>query len=158
MERQFKRQQHTIGAIVKIPLENGYHSYGRILKVQVAFYDIYTKKDMLVDDVVKQNVLFVTNVYKYTITKGYWQKTGKKLPIEEELLNPPPKYTQDALNPQYYELVYRDKLVPTTKEKCQGLELWAVWTPKEIEERLNDHFKGRTNPFVERMKTAEVNP
>ena len=34
-----KRQQRTVGAIVQVPLENGYHTYARILKTRLAFYD-----------------------------------------------------------------------------------------------------------------------
>lgn len=42
MERLIKRQQRTIGSIVKIPLENGFHTYARILKSRIAFYDLRT--------------------------------------------------------------------------------------------------------------------
>ena len=35
--RIFKRQKRTVGSIVKIPLEGGYHTYARILKVELVF-------------------------------------------------------------------------------------------------------------------------
>ncbi|HMZ65402.1 MAG TPA: hypothetical protein PK079_06250 [Leptospiraceae bacterium] len=35
-----KRQKRTKGAIVEIPLNNGYHTYGRVLKSGMAFYDL----------------------------------------------------------------------------------------------------------------------
>ncbi len=44
MERKFKKQQRTIGAIVEIPLNDGYKTYARILDEYFAFYNIYTKE------------------------------------------------------------------------------------------------------------------
>ena len=43
-----KKQQRTIGAIVKVPLEKGgYHTYARILKSPYfAFYDLRTKEEI----------------------------------------------------------------------------------------------------------------
>ena len=68
MERKFKRQQRTIGAVVKIPLENGFHTYGRILEVETAFYDIHTKKDLPTEEIIEAPVLFITTVYDDAIT------------------------------------------------------------------------------------------
>ena len=153
MERQFKRQQLTAGAIVKIPLENGYHTYARIL---MAFYDIYTKKEIPINGIIEKNILFITCVYNYTITKGYWLKIGKKLPLEDNLINTLVKYTQDALNPSRYELIYSKKTVPTTKEEIQGLEYWAVWPPEAMEMRLINHFTGKSNIEVEKIMKGEV--
>ncbi len=50
MERKLKRQRKTVGAIVKIPLENGYHSYARILELGTAFYDVNTKEELQINE------------------------------------------------------------------------------------------------------------
>lgn len=156
MERKLKRQHRTVGALVKIPLVGGYHSYGRILEVEMAFYDIYTKEDLATKEILELPVLFITTVYDSAITKGYWEKISKSIPLEEHLVNTPPKYTQDALNPDKYSIVYPDKQVDATKEECKGLEFWSVWTHENIEKRLNDYYSGSINPFVERMKRGEM--
>jgi len=158
VERKLKRQQRTTGAVVKIPLENGYHSYARILDVDIAFYDIRTKEELTVDKIVKLPVLFITTVYDDAIVKGYWTKVGKKLPLENHLINTPPKYTQDILNPDKFTLVYNDKQVEASKEACKGLEFWTIWQTEKIEERLNNHFSSKENAFVHRMKKGEMYP
>lgn len=156
MERKLKRQQRTIGALVKIPLEGGYHVYGRILDVEMAFYDLRTKSDLSTEEILKLPVLFITTVYDSAITKGYWEKISKSIPLEEHLVNTPPKYTQDALNPDKYSIVYPDKQIDASKEECKGMEYWSVWTHENIEKRLNDHYQNKPNSYVERMKRGDM--
>ena len=59
MERTFKKQQRTVGSIVKIPLENGFHGYGRILENDIAFYDFRTKEDLNPQEIIEKSILFV---------------------------------------------------------------------------------------------------
>ena len=156
MERKFKRQQRTIGAIVEIPLKNGFHTYARILEVEMAFYDIHTKKDLPVKEIINSNILFIATVYDSAITKGFWSKISKAIPLEENLINTPPKYTQNRLNLSQYKIHYTKKTVKATKEECIGLEYWSVWQAEEIEERLNKYFSNIENPYIQRMKRAEM--
>jgi len=156
MERELKRQQRTIGAIVEIPLENGFKTYARILDPFMAFYDVYTKEQPSIDEIISKPVLFFSTVYDYVITKGYWLKIGKKLPLEDKLNNVPPFYTQDILSPNNYTIYKNGKGIPATKEECKGLEYLAVWKHLSMEERLNDHFNNLKNEYVEKMRNAEV--
>ena len=156
MERINRRQQRTVGAVVKIPLERGFHTYARILEVEMAFYNIHTKKELTTKEIINTPVLFITTVYDNAITKGYWPKISKAIPLEDKLIDTPAKYTQDVLNPLKYSLVYSDKKVEAKKEECKGLEFWAIWSAENIEKRLNDHFFGRKNLYVERMNRAEM--
>ncbi len=141
MQKKTKRQQRTVGTIVKIPLANGYHSYARILEDDLAFYDIYTKQDESEAYILALPILFVAMVFDDIITKGYWEKVSKAIPIEEKLKpeNLPLMYRQDIFTKKF-ELVYLDRLEPATAEQCKGLEEWAVWTAQGIEHRLNEHF------------------
>ena len=148
-----KRQQRTVGAIVKIPLENGCHSYARILQTRLAFYDICTKKDLLLEEIIEKPILFISVVYDFAITKGFWLKIGKKLPLEEHLQKTTPLYTEDLLTGKY--LIYDGgKQVVATKDEIKGLESYTVWSPEGIEKRLNDYFANRKNEFVEDMKAG----
>ena len=81
-----KRQKRTTGGIVKIPLQKGYHAYGRILKSGMAFYDLKSKKDEELEFIISQPVLFVTGVSHPAVTTGIWRKVGV-IPLEEDLLN-----------------------------------------------------------------------
>lgn len=154
MER--KRQQRTVGAIILIPLENGFHTYGRILEEEIAFYDIHTTDDLPEDEIVKLPVLFITTVIDDAITKGYWKKVSKAIPLTEDLINTPPKYTQNRLNLSQYKLHYPDKTLNATKEECLGLECWIIWKQEDMERRLNNHFNNRADLYVGKMKKAEM--
>lgn len=154
MEKK-KQQRRTVGSVVKIPLQDGFHTYARILTDDYAFYDIHTTEDLSINDIVKLPVLFFATVYDDALKEG-WIKVSKALPIEAHLKDKPPVYVQDRLNPTNYT-IYRDgEETQATKEECIGLEFFMVWEKEEIEERLNDHFAGRINEFVDMMKRAEV--
>ncbi len=153
MKRQLKRQHRTLGAIVKIPLENGFHTYARILETRMAFYDARTKENLEINEIVEKSVLFEVIVENYTITEGYWLKIGKKLPLEEHLLVHKPFYTEDIFTGQHF-IVKGIEQVKATKEEISGLECFVWWTHKDIEERLNDHYSNKKNKFVEDMKNG----
>ncbi len=154
MEKK-KQQRRTVGSVVKIPLENNYHTYARILTDDFAFYDIHTKEDLSINEIVKSPVLFFAAVYDDVLKDG-WVKVSKALSIEAHLKDKPPVYTQDRLNPTNYTIYKNGEEIPATKQDCINLEYLMIWEKQEIEERLNDHFAGRKNEFVEKMKRAEM--
>ena len=156
MERKFKRQQRTIGALVQVPLKSGFHAYARILEEEIAFYDIYTKNDLPEDEIIKLPILFITTVIDDAITKGFWPKVSKAIPLTKDLIETPPKYTQNRLNLSKYKIHYTSKTVQATKEECIGLECWIIWSAEQMEKRLNDHYTGKKNPYVEHIKRAEM--
>jgi len=146
MQKKTKRQQRTIGAIVKIPLENGFYSYARILEDELAFYDIYTQKEENEEYIIAQPILLFAAVFDNVITKGHWEKISKAIPLEDSLLseNLPPKYKQDIFTKKC-QLVYPDRFEPATEEQCKDLERWSVWTAEGIEHRLEKHFVSKKN-------------
>ncbi len=155
IERPLKRQQRTVGAIVKIPLENGFHTYARILEeASLAFYDARTKDELLPLEITRKRILFIISVSDRVITKGYWKKISKKIPLEEHLQTLPPTFIQDALNPDKFEIIEGDELFPrsATREECLGLERTSVWDYNHVEKRLNDHYANRPNAYVDAMR------
>jgi hypothetical protein len=150
-----KRQQRTVGAIVKIELGDGYHSYARILdKANYAFYNLRTNEEISdLNYIISKQILFIIAVYDDVVTKGRWLKIGK-LPIEDSLQILPYKYIQDKQKPGSFELYNSNtgKSEPASKEECKGLECAAVWEANHIEERIRDHFAGRPNIWVEKMR------
>jgi len=150
MKTIVKRQKRTIGAIVKVPLEKGFHTYARILKYDFAFYDFRTKEEISdLQKIVSSPILFITAVNDYSVTRGLWLKVGN-LPLEERLLVTPPQFVQDPIHPDHFFLVENGVRRPATKEECKGLERSAVWTPEGIQRRLNDHYAGRKNYYIEK--------
>ena len=149
-----KRQQRTVGAFVKVPLEDGYFTYARILKTKFAFYDFRTKTEIEdLKEIISKPILFITGVNDYAITKGLWLKVGK-LPLDDSILNLPPQFIQDALNPEKFFIVENGVRRPASKEECSGLERIAVWTPEGIQKRLNDHYAGRKNKSMKTKPTG----
>ena len=152
-----KRIYTKPGAIFEIPLEDSYYTYARALKDNAyAFYDIRCKqseKDL--GTIIASPILFITLVYKDSV-KEHWQKVGF-LSLEPKLLELPPMFSQDALQPNHFEIHYDDGTIKkATKEEVIGLERFAAWEAWAIEERLNDHFAGRKNQSVEEMRNPEL--
>lgn len=148
-----KRQHYKVGAIVKIDLGDGFSSYARLLEVPlIGFYDIYTDKDLPIDEIVSKPILFKVWVMKYAVSSCRWPKVGYQ-PLEAELKELPVFFRQDELQPSFFFLYYMGgREVRTTREQCEHLERAAVWEPEHVEERLRDHFAGRPNRWVESLR------
>jgi hypothetical protein len=72
-----KRQQRTVGAIVKIPLDDGWHTYAQILpEADCSVFEARTEKELTVSEVVSRPVLFRVAVYRHAFTRGRWPKVG----------------------------------------------------------------------------------
>jgi len=146
MEKVLKRQQRTVGAIIKVPLEGGYHTYGRILESKIAFYNCRTKDEMDIDKILKSDVLFVIVVYNDFINNGSWLKVGKHLPIENYLieLDNSYSYREDYFTGKYF-LFIDGKDVEVNKEQIIDMESWTIWGPALVEKRINDYYANRFN-------------
>ena len=100
MPTLLKRQTRTLGSIVKVPLENGFHTYARVLGVELAFHDLRTKEEIKdLEQIITSPILFITTVNYYAITKGLWVKVGK-ISLEDYPVNIPPQFGQNPLNPE----------------------------------------------------------
>ncbi|MEM7183196.1 MAG: immunity 26/phosphotriesterase HocA family protein [Spirochaetota bacterium] len=145
------------GAIFEISLENSYYTYARALKDNAyAFYAVrYKQPEKNLTTIVSSPILFVTLVYKDSV-KEHWQKIGF-LRLEPTLLELPPMFSQDALQPNRFEIHYDDGTIKkANKVEVIGLERFAAWEAWAIAERLNDHFAGRKNQEVEEMRNPDL--
>jgi Immunity protein 26 len=150
MERHLKRQQRTVGAIVRVPLAENRHTYARILESRFAFYDAYSQEELSIEDILKKPILFLALVYDTAVTQGYWLKISKAIPLEEALKSPnlPPVFIRDVLNPSFYQIMNTDGSLRTaTAKECEGLESFSAWSHSAMEERLNAHYSARKNEF-----------
>ena len=150
-----KKQKRTLGAIVKIDLENGFHIYGRILsEACFAFYDLKTNEEIKdLQTIISNPILFILSVYDSSVTKGRWLKIGT-LPIEEDLLNLPDFFMQDQMKPDHFSIYNANtgEIRPALRSECIGLERAAVWEPEHIESRIRDYYDNKPNIWVEQMK------
>jgi hypothetical protein len=159
-----KRQRWTFGAVVVIPLGEGFHSYAQmLLDPEYAFFDSRTRDDFPIETVFSRPVLFRLWVMGYAHTKGRWEKVGVA-EVAKELREPVLRYNQDPLRPQDIRLTYDGCSGPLGSiGDCKGLECAAVWDPEHVEDRLRDHYAGVPNkwylslkPKVSRGETQRV--
>jgi hypothetical protein len=150
MATSIKKQKRTPGSIVKVPLDNGFHIYARVLGVDLAFYDLLTREEIKdLQIIISSPILFITTVNYYAITKGLWTKVGK-VSLEDFPVTIPPQFVQNPLNPDQFFIEENGIRRNASKDECQGLERSAVWTPEGIQKRLNDYYKGRKNYYIEK--------
>jgi Immunity protein 26 len=154
-----KRQRWTYGAIVTVPLGEGYHSYAQMLgEPEYAFFDCRTRDEMSVEAIVACPVLFRLWVMRHAHSKGRWQKVGTapvSAPLQERVL----RYNQDALRPQDIRLTYDGCSGPLgSLADCEGLECAAVWDPEHVEDRLRDHYAGVPNKWVLSLRPKVITP
>jgi len=148
-----KRLRLMKGQILKIPLENNFHTYGRMMEFLVAFYDARTHDELSIDEIIAKPVLFSVTVYDRCVSEGWWQIVGRKTTLEPQLIaeEQKPAYTEDIFTNKC-TIHYADgsrKVVE--REEVRGLECGGVWTHISIENRLNDYYAGRYNEEVEHI-------
>jgi len=148
-----KKKLRKIGDVVKIPLDDEFHGYARVLRSGLfAFYKLKTRKEIPLTEVLKEPVLFKVCVMEYAISDGRWEVLGN-YPLEDPLKEHPLFFKQDPISKKIY--LYNDltgEEILATKEDCVGLERASVWDPEHVEERLRDFFDGRLNRWVELQK------
>ena len=147
-----KRQQRTVGAIVKIPLRDGFHTYAQVLpEADCAVFDARTEKELAIPDIISRPILFRVAVYKHAFTRGGWPKVGTA-PLRAEFAKPVPKFMQDILRPTSFSICLGGEIRPASRAECAGLERSAVWEPEHVESRIRDHYNGVQNKWVESLK------
>ena len=149
-----KKQRIIVGSIAKIDLGNGYHSYARILeKSSCAVYAIKTKEELNLKTIITSPILFIVAVFDFIIKDREWEIIGK-IPLEDELKVLPMEFIQDDFDSEDISLYNPNsgEITPSSKEKCQGLERASVWDGPHVVDRINDHFSGKINKWIEPLK------
>jgi hypothetical protein len=147
-----KQQRRVVGDVIKIDLGDGTHSYACVLPdATFAFYDSRGKAELPVEEIVGLPVLFQLSVMDHAITDGRWPVVGR-LPLNSEVTNVRPRFIQDRLRPDKFSIYEAGTIRPASREECDGLESAAVWEPSHVEDRLRDHYAGRSNEWVESLR------
>ena len=146
-----KRQRRTIGSIVEIPIEQ-YRIHAQILPdCDMVFFDTKNVINPNIEEILASKVLFRVAANDDAILDGYWVKVGKA-ELKEEFSKPVPKFVQDALNKEKFEIYLGGESRPATRKKCEGLDRCAVWAVNHIEDRIRDHYNNKPNVWVEQMR------
>jgi hypothetical protein len=140
------------GAVVRVELDDGWHTYARMLarNPKVAFYDCRVSEPVEdVRSVLDRPVLFVLAVNNNAFRR--WPIVGR-FGVDVAPVPIPDQFLQDFDGGACEIINEASELRSATPEECLGLERAAVWRPESVEERLRDHYAGRTNPQVEHFK------
>ena len=92
-------KRRVSGAVVKVPLGGGTHTYARVMKSSMAFYDAKTKDDLAYDDIKDKALLFIIPVMHKAVTSGRWPIVGT-YPLEARFQKEPEYFNQDSLDPK----------------------------------------------------------
>lgn len=153
--RSTKRQWFEPGAVLRVRLEDGTHTYARMLSHSpyLAVYDARRSDDDVdVEQIVRSPVLFVVAVSAAAYRSGRWERVGW-VPLLAAAVVVPEFFLQDIFDPQQCQVVdHLGRARAATPEECVGLERAAVWAAEHIEERVRDHYQNRPNAHLEAMK------
>jgi hypothetical protein len=142
--------------VVEIPLGEGRRGFGRDLGLEVEFYDRQeTGREALdVSELEATPVAFRVCVMDSAFKpSSSWRSIGK-LPLREGETPNSRFAKQDPLTGAL-SIYWDGHEEPATLEDCAGLEIAAVWSANHIEDRLRDHFAGKTSKWVTSM---EIDP
>lgn len=151
MMAKSKKIKRKLGDIVRIKLEDGSISFGRVLEEPLmAFYDLKANNTIEVDDVLSKPILFKIWVMNSAIESGRWEVIGNS-PLENQLTAPQRFFKQSPLNKKF-SIYFNGDETPASLEDCEVLERAAVWDPEHVEDRLRDYYDGVPNQWVESLK------
>lgn len=144
--------KRLVGDIVKIPLGDGSFAFGQLLPSPlVAFFNMRRNEIPPLYDILKTDVIFTICVMNYVITDGDWPKIGHS-EVSQKLNQKPKFFKKDPLSGRFFITFTGAEEILATKMEVEGLEYAAVWEPSHVIDRLNDHFAGRPNKWVNSMK------
>ncbi|TGM26163.1 Imm26 family immunity protein [Leptospira levettii] len=146
-----KKQRRTVGSIIKVPIDN-YYIYGLILhETDIVFFDSKNFENLSVNEIVELPILFRVAANSDAVLDGRWTKIGK-IDLPEKFSVPVPRFIQNEINPDKFEIYLGGQIRPAKKEECKDLERCAVWSVRHIEDRIRDHYNNMPNVWVEQMR------
>jgi hypothetical protein len=147
-----KRTKFGPGDIFEVDLGDGFRSYGIVAAGNDhAFFDLRSRQTPPLEEILSKKVIFRVPVSKEPFASGKWRRLGN-VPLLAELREPAAYRNQPVGSNQVFRY-QSGRLTPSSVEEVKDLELLAVWLEQHIVDRLNDHFAGKRNRWVEYFKT-----
>jgi hypothetical protein len=142
------RQKELIGAFFRVPIDEKFHTYGRILNDTYAFYDFKTDDEVTnIDLIEKAEILFKLFVKAKPIKNGQWKIIGAK-ELPDDLKAPVPFFMQEIGNLNNCWISINGIQQKATVDECAGLERLAVWEDFHVVKRLSDYYNKRRNDYA----------
>lgn len=149
-----RRVRRTVGDVVAIPLGGGRVGFGLVLEEPlVAFFDHSRAAgaELPVEAIVETPIAFRIWVMNQPIWDGVWPVIGR-VDVPRRALEKPWFVKQDPISGKVtVGRTGSEEITPPTG-LAETLERAAVWGAEHVVDRLNDHFAGRANKWVESVK------
>jgi len=147
-----KKQRWSEGALVAIPISGNRYGFGKLLQSPlITFYHLESNELLEINIITSSPIAFKVWVMHSAITSGRWTIIGKVEISPEEKVSPW-FFRQDAISQELTLIGNDDIEKPATAVECAGLECAQVWSAVHIESRLEDHFAGRRNKWIEEVE------
>lgn len=147
-----KRSKFRPGDVFEVDLENGFRGYGIVAAGNDhAFFDLRSRQTPPLEEILSKKVIFRVPVSQEPFASGSWRILGNA-PLTGELLEPAVYRNQPVGSNEVFRY-QSGKLTPSSVDEVKDLELLAVWLGQHIVDRLNDHFAGKQNRWVELFRT-----
>lgn len=151
-----RKVRRVVGDVVAIPIGDGARrGFGMVLQEPlIAFFDCSSKvgEEPSIERIVRTPVAFRVCVMNRPIEDGTWPVIGRVETVPAELLVEPWFFKQDPISGLITMTRTGEEEVPAEAEQIESLERAAVWSPEHISDRLQDHFAGRPNKWVESLR------
>jgi len=146
-----KKQSRVRGDIVAVPLGDGRTAFALVLKSPLfAFFDLCETGVPSMQEIAAAPIAFKILVVEYAVAKGIWPVIGH---VEIENIDESPQFfKRDPITKLLFTTYTGEEEESATLDECIGLECAAVWAPHHVVDRLNDHFAGRPNKWVQSLK------
>ena len=158
MLRKMKKKRLIQGTVIKIPIGDGFHCYGRLLtKPTWEVFDYRTKENATdIERITSQTVLFTICIHTASINQSDWEVVGRSRG-EDLDARIPLQFSQNRSDPTDCKVLDRfDNFFPATIEDCRGLERIVNWDPHHVVDRIRDHYAGVPNVWVELYRVREI--
>lgn len=146
-----RRPVWHLGALVKIPLGDSFHTYGLLRKEPlISVLDARTDHDLDTHRLVERPVLFSVWVSSRALVA--WPRVGVvELPAS---MNRAEAFVKrDRVSGRV--TTYEDGLErPARRDEVEGLEVAAVWDPAHVVDRVLDHYNGRPNKWAQSLRNS----
>lgn len=151
MGRKILLKTVGVGGVYAIPLAGGIFAFAQIAEGgDVAFFDVTSEQVLQPDDIATKKVAFRVPVANDAPSVGRWQLLGTAT-LQPALTRTSSYLHQPVGSPVAFAYSAGSER-PASDDEIALLETLATWFPEHLVSRLEDHFAGRPNRFVESLK------
>lgn len=138
--------------MIEIPLDCGKLCFAQVVAFPlIVFFDLRVEARPSLREILDSNVAFSLWVAKSALVDQAWTVIGRS-PIPETVDRRPAFFKLDRISGKYFLTYSGEEEIPVSAAQLADVECAAVWELEHLLDRLQDHFAGRPNRWVEAMR------